>query len=87
MNNSPVSFPELPLGTVYEAMHARFRWQAAEIRGRAIEAGEMVCALIDPDRAEPEHVRGAIQKLHRQFFRKIAARLKTWQPSDLEKSQ
>jgi hypothetical protein len=77
----------LPLGRLYEAERARFRRQAAEIRGCAIESGEMVCALIDPNSAEPKHVRGAVRKLERQFSRKKAALLKTWQPSDLERPQ
>lgn len=81
MNNSPVSFPDLPLGRLYEAERARFRWQAAEIRGRAIESGEMTHALIDPDSAEPGHVRAAIKQLRRRLSRNVGALLKNWNPT------
>jgi hypothetical protein len=81
MRNDPVLIGNLPFAARYEAVHARFRRQAAEIRGRAIESGEMVCALLDPNSTEPKHVRAAINKLHRQFSRKRAALLKNLKPT------
>jgi hypothetical protein len=88
--NSPVSFPELPLGPLYEAMRAKFRWNAAEIRGRAIESGEMTHGLLDPNSAEPKHVRTAIKRLQHQLSRNVGALLKNWnpnKPTDLERPQ
>ena len=79
--NSPVSFPELPLGPLYEAMHARFHFEAAEIRGRAIDSGEMVHALLDPNSAEPGHVRAAIKQLQRRLSLNVGALLKNWNPT------
>jgi hypothetical protein len=81
MTNSPVSFPDLPLGRLYEAMHARFHFEAAEIRGRAIESGEMVHALLDPNSAEPKYVRAAIKQLKRRLSRNAGALLKNWNPT------
>ena len=87
MTNDPVLIGNLPFAARYEAARARFRFETAEIRGRAIESGEMVHALLDPNSAEPKYVRVAIRKLERQFSRKKAALLKTWQPFDLERPQ
>lgn len=77
----------LSVAFIYEASRAKLRLDCAEIRGRAIESGDMAHAFIDPDGAEPKHVQIAIQGMELGFSMFAASLLKNCEPSEVARLQ
>ena len=70
-----------PLPTDYRRLRAEYHFAELEIRGAALESGEMVHALLDPNSVEPPRVLKSIKRLRRKFRRRSAGLLEMLDPN------